>query len=154
MRPSFKSITTLLAVCGSLILSTNAQAQFWGHGHGEKEWKKKREQKIQQVYDQLGLSQEQQKLLAENKARHEAAKESVASGLKGAMEAMGEELKKEDLDMPKIESMRAQFKNLRDQMADERFNAILEVRKILTQEQFAKFIELIRQEKWQEKEKQ
>jgi len=117
-------------------------------GWGGKEHKReKMEQRIQKVYDQLSLSEEQKKLLAENKAKHKAATESLSKELKAAMEAMGEEMKKESLDLNKINVLRARFKALRDQMADERFNAILEVRKILTREQFVKFSELVQQQK-------
>lgn len=136
-------------LCCALLLPATAHAQFFmGHKDGG------REQRIQKIYDQLGLSDEQKKLLAENKAGHKAATQAVAQELKAVMENMGEEMKKKDLDMEKINVLRARMKELRERMAEERFNAVLEVRKILTQEQFVKFSELLKQQREEREQRQ
>ena len=129
--------------------SSNAHAQFpWGHGNqNESKERGFKEQQLKEVYDQLGLSEEQKKLLEDNKTKHKDQGDALRADLKSAMQAMGDELKREDLDSVKIDALRAKLKTLRDQMADERFNAILEVRKILTHDQFAKFIQLIEEKK-------
>lgn len=122
-----------------------ALAQYWG-GHNEQRVKE-RDQVVEEIYNQLNLSEEQKKLLKENKLKHKEAVQASVKELKAAMDAQGEELKQKDPDFEKLNTMNAQMKNLRNQMSDERFNAIVEVRKILTQEQFAKFIELLQQHK-------
>ncbi|MBI4309830.1 MAG: Spy/CpxP family protein refolding chaperone [Candidatus Omnitrophica bacterium] len=131
-----------------LLLPSAARADFFmGHGKGDEHRKEKMEQRIQQIYDQLNLNEEQKRLLADNKSKHKAAKKEVSNELKTAMQSMGEELKKKDLDMGTINAIHARMKNLRGRMADERFNAILGVRKILTQEQFARFMDLMDRKK-------
>ena len=137
-------------VCLSLLSTTDAGAQFFmGHGHDQDRgaMKEKMEQRIQEIYTQLNLSDEQKRLLDENKSRHKAAKEVISKDLEAIMPQMGEELKKPEFDLNKITALQAEFKRLRDAMMDERFKAILEVRKILTHEQFVKFTDLMEQQR-------
>ena len=137
----------MCVVMAVMSLTSSAHAQFWGHGGDKGAMKEKREQMVQQIYGQLNLSEEQKKMLEENKSKHQTAKESLSKNMETVMQAMGEELKKKDLDMGKVNALHANLKDLRDQMSDERFNAVLEVRKILTQEQFVKFTELMEEQK-------
>jgi Spy/CpxP family protein refolding chaperone len=129
-----------------------AHAEFgmggWHHKGGKnwEEMKERKEKKMQAIFDQLGLSEEQKKTLTDNKAKHKAAAKERFEAVRQNMQVMGEEMKKTDLDMNKINALHAASKDLHNQMADERFNAILEVRKTLTPEQFAKFIELMEKE--------
>jgi len=59
-------------------------------------------------------------------------------------EAMKAELMKDQLDMVKIHAIHQRIKLLQDQMEDGRLNSILAVRKILTSEQFVKFVTLMK----------
>lgn len=114
--------------------------------------RKKMDRHFKEVLEKLNLSIEQQQLLKENKLKHANQVKQLRASIKLAMQDLGEELKRKDLNMAKINELRAKFKVLRDQMDDERFQSILEVRKILNQEQFEKFIELT--EKRHEKHKE
>ncbi len=143
MRYSNRLFITAVAACMMMLTASNAHAQFFGrNGKDKEQMRQKMEARMQEVFEQLGLSEEQKKLLEENKARHKSQSETLRREQKESMKMMGEELKKKDLNNEQIDALRARFKSLRDQMEDERFNAIIEVRKILTQEQFAKFVEL------------
>jgi Spy/CpxP family protein refolding chaperone len=144
------SIFILAASIGlALLMPPKAHADFWGGGskEGHEEMRAKMEERIQGIYDQLSLSDEQKKLLQDNKAKHKSSKDELIKDRKAAMQTMGEELKKKDLDMGRINVLHSQLKEINDKMADERLNAILEVRRILTQEQFAKFSELMEEQK-------
>lgn len=101
------------------------------------------EKQIEAMFEQLNLSEEQKKLIEANKLQNKAAKKQIWEAKRANMQAMGEELKKADLDMAKLTSLHEAQKKLGIQMADQRFNSILEVRKILTKEQFVKFAEMM-----------
>ena len=147
MGQMFKPMVLAGLICLPVFFCSNAHAQFFGQGRDHAGMKEKMEWRIQEIYGQLNLSDEQKKLLEENKAKHKASKEAFGNELKAAMQAVGEQLKQKDLDLNKINGLRSDLKRLRDQMADERFDAILEVRKILTQEQFTRFVDLVEKEK-------
>ncbi len=140
-------ILTLLILTGLLLPST-ARAESWGGGGGwgggRPKVRERMEQRIEEIYGQLSLSEEQKVLLKENKAKHKVTRQALGERLRQTMQAMGDELKKTDLDMSKIDALHGQLKMLRNQMADERMNAILQVRRILTQEQFVKFSDMIK----------
>ncbi len=142
-----------IAAAGLLVSASPAQAQPWKDGQFQA-MKKEREARIERVYAQLNLSEQQKQLLEANKQRHKAASKALFKDIRAAMDAVGEELKKKDMDRNKVVALYAQVKNLHSQRLDERFNSIMEVRKILTQEQFAKFSELIDRQKrpWQDKD--
>ena len=149
MRPSKLKIMVCF-ICLAFLALPKAHAQFFmGDKHREDRemMGKKMEERIQQIYGQLNLSEEQKRLLEENKARHKAVKEATSKELKAVMQAMGDELKKPDLDLARITAIQNDFKRLRDTMADGRFNAILEVRKILTRDQFVKFVDLMEEQR-------
>ena len=149
MKLFIKSTLAGIILCSGFVFTPLVHAEGWmGHGDGDRgQMRAKMEEKIQQIYDQLGLSDEQKKLLEDNKAKHKASSEIFEKDMRSTMQAMGEELKKTELDMNQISVLRAKLKALRDQKADERFDAILEVRKILTKEQFAKFSDLMEQQR-------
>lgn len=137
---------------GLLFLAPPAQAQPWQGKFEDR--KKDREARIERVYAQLNLTEDQRKLLQENKTRHKDSSRAMFKEIRAAMDEVGQELKKKDMDVNTVKSLYAKVKSLHSQMLDERFNSIMEVRKILTQDQFTKFSELIDQEKrrWQDKD--
>ncbi|MBI3602396.1 MAG: Spy/CpxP family protein refolding chaperone [Candidatus Omnitrophica bacterium] len=109
---------------------------------GKHEWRGK---KIQEIYNQLNLTDDQKKQLESNKQKQRQQMKAVFEQMKTQREAFRQELMKPNLDMAKINSIHAQMKTLQEQMADNRLNSILEVRKILTVDQFSKFTSLMEQ---------
>jgi Spy/CpxP family protein refolding chaperone len=144
MRQAIRFTLFTAGLWAGCFLSVPAHAQFFSEHHGQRE---KMEERIAQIYGQLDLTEQQKELLKQNKERHKAAKAVLLPRLKEAMQLLGEELKKKDIDQARISSLQATLKDLRNQMMDERFAAILEVRKILTQEQFIEFSGLLEREK-------
>ena len=97
------------------------------------------EKKIQEIYGQLNLSSEQKKQLDENKQKHRDNMKSSFEKMHSLRQEMRQELTKSELDMNKINGLQSQMKSLQSEMIDRRLESILDVRKILTPEQFAKF---------------
>ncbi len=111
------------------------------------EWEKK----IQEVYDQLNLTDEQKKKLEANKAGHRDTMKALFEKMRSYRQALNDELMKPDLNMGHINEIQAQVKTLQAEITDHRLNSILEVRAILTPEQFAKFISLMEKQKMRSK---
>ena len=104
-------------------------------------------QRIQEIYSQLNLTDDQKKQLEADKQQHRAKMESFRQEMKTDKKAIQAELMKPRLDMPKINGIHNQSKALQGQMEDEKLNSILAVRAILTPEQFSKFVNLMHQHK-------
>ncbi len=103
------------------------------------EWKEKMEAKKQELYKDLNLTEEQKKALEENKNKNRELKKSSFQAMKGKMEEMRKELQNPTLNMEKINQIQSELKASQAQMLDQRLQGILEIRKILTAEQFTKF---------------
>ena len=104
-------------------------------------------QRIQEIYSQLNLTDEQKKQLEVNKEQHRAIMQSARQEMKIEREAFQQELMKGQLDLPKINKIHNQIKSLQSRMEDDRLSSILAVRAILTPEQFLKFVNLMHKHK-------
>ena len=104
-----------------------------------------------ELFKQLNLTEDQKKQLKANKEKQKEQMKAAFTQMKAQKDAMHQELMKKDLDMAKINAIQSQIKAFQAQMVDNHLNSILEVRKILTPEQFSKFISLMeeRKSKWQ-----
>ena len=100
-------------------------------------------ERIQEIFNQLNLTDTQKKQLEDNKRQHRAQMQRVHQAMKVAREAMKAELMKPQLDITKLTALHNQIKALQSQMEDNMFASILAVRTILTPEQFGKFINLM-----------
>ena len=114
---------------------------------------KKMEARRQEFYRDLNLSEDQKKLLEENKKARREEMRSLFSQMKEKREAIRNELQRDELNIGKITQINDELKILSAQMLDHRLEGILEVRKILTPEQFKKFMMKVgqRQERFKEK---
>ena len=128
-----------LILSGSLsrAVSPGAESGIEAPDHGQK-----MESRMKEVERQLGLSAKQQtKIEAHRKAKMEESKKIRQTMIQNK-DALRAELEKSDLDMNKVQALHQVLKEARNKLADHRLNGILEVRKILTPEQFKKFQEL------------
>ena len=97
--------------------------------------------------NKLNLSDEQRKQIEANKMQHRQKMQATHQALKASHDAMKEELMKPQLDMARINQIHQQIKDMQNQMEDEKLSSILEVRSILTAEQFEIFLNLMHQHK-------
>ncbi len=110
------------------------------------------ERRIQEIYDQLNLTDDQKKQLEATKQGHRATMKSSRQAMKDDKEALQQELMKPQLDMPKINALHDQIKVVQSQMEDDKLRSILDVRAILTTEQFIKFVNLMHKHKQEHEE--
>ena len=92
-----------------------------------------------ELYQDLGLTNEQKKLLEENKNKHREQARAIFTQIHQKMDTLRQELEKNELNMQVIYQTNNELKQLETRMLDDRLEHILEVRKILTPEQFKKF---------------
>jgi Spy/CpxP family protein refolding chaperone len=104
-------------------------------------------QRIQEIYNQLGLTDDQKKQLEANKLQHRAKMESARQEMKIDKKALQEELMSPQLDMALVNQTHGRIKALLSQMEDDRLSSILAVRTILTPEQFSEFVNLMHKHK-------
>ena len=100
----------------------------------------KMQAKRQGFYSELGLSEGQKKLLEENRNKHKEESKALFSQSKEKMALLRQELQEEPLNTGKIYQTNNELKKLQSEVLDNRVERIMEVRKILTAEQFKKFL--------------
>lgn len=114
-------------------------------GNGEfkknKDWKVDKEKFKAKIKEELGLTDEQQQKLEEHRKVHREQAKLYKKSIEDLREQLKKELEKEDFDREKVQGLHEQLKSLINQKEDHRLQGILDVREILTAEQFRKFHE-------------
>ena len=126
-------------------LCSVAHAEKIGDGHVVKQMWQNREGRLQKIFDELGVSDEQRAQLKANKEKNREAMKAVHEQKKSLREELNQELMKPELDMAKVKEIHEKMKALDAQVSDNRLDSILEVRKILTPEQFGKFLSVMKE---------
>lgn len=94
------------------------------------------------VLDKLDLSAEQKKQLDADRVKNKQDMTVLLAKMVSYREALKTELMKPQLDMKKIDKIRDDIKATQGQATDIRLDSVINVRKIMTEEQFVRFIEL------------
>ncbi|MBF0570309.1 MAG: Spy/CpxP family protein refolding chaperone [Candidatus Omnitrophica bacterium] len=110
----------------------------WRRGHCSKHGKHMKGR----FFHKLNLTDDQKKQLKDVWHKQREAMKSTVEQIKINKEALNKELILPSPDMNKVNTFEAQLKTLHAQMADNRLSSTLEVKKILTPEQFSKYLEL------------
>lgn len=105
----------------------------------KEEFTKKTDARRQEIYNDLGLTGEQRKLLEENKNKHREQTKALFTQMREKTAFLRQELEKKELNMQTVYQTNNELKRLQAQMLDNRLERILEVRKILSPAQFKKF---------------
>jgi Spy/CpxP family protein refolding chaperone len=133
------------SACALFLSAAALRAPVFGEDKGgsDKKWEEKREERGKKMAKELGLSADQEQQLKDSRKAHREKGEEFRKEMQGKREAMKAELEKPSLDMSRINSLQAEIKDLQGKMDDNRLDGILQVRKILTADQFKKFDEMI-----------
>ena len=131
-------------ICGSLAMPV-VYADNVGNCTSEQrpflqKMQERRGKKARGIYSQLNLTEEQKKQLEDNRLKHREEMKVAFDGMRHYKEALNQEFMKPNLDMNKVKEIQSQVKALQAKISDNHLNSIIEVRKILTPEQFVKFI--------------
>jgi Spy/CpxP family protein refolding chaperone len=106
---------------------------------GKQKWSRQRQEKYDKLTESLGLSEEQIAQLKSRKQAKTESREKLRSKLHSEEKALKEELEKPVSDNTKIKELADSIKNIHSEMVDERIRGILEIKAILTTEQYAEF---------------
>ncbi len=106
-----------------------------------------------EAFKDFNLTDEQKKMLEANRSKHREDMKALFNDMKTQKAAMSQELQKQTLDMAKINQINGELKKLEARMLDYKLQGILDVRNILSPEQFKKFSEKMEERKGHDKAK-
>ncbi len=138
MKNNYQRIIGFLAILALLGLASAAGAES-----RRGSFENRKEARIKAIHERLNLSTEQGVLLEEHRAKHRQEALELRKKARTAKEALRDELQRPELDMKRINEFHARLKDVYGRRADHRLEGVLEVRKILTPEQFSLFMELM-----------
>jgi len=128
-------VMAMMALSAPLVWADNGNGDKGAMHHQEGDWHHgDHDQMLAKI---LNLTDDQVKQLKDAKQKQKEAMKAVFEQMKANRQAFDAEIVKAATDMPKITDLQAQLKTIQSQMVDNHLNAILEIKKILTPEQFA-----------------
>jgi Spy/CpxP family protein refolding chaperone len=133
----------MFVLCALLAGSTAYSVPPEGSSENFQEWEKRKEARMKEVHRQLQLTPEQEKRLEEHRQVHREDSRKLHEEMRLKRDELRRELEKADFDAQKVKTVYADIKDIHNKIADHRLNGILEVRKVLSPEQFKKFQELM-----------
>jgi Spy/CpxP family protein refolding chaperone len=149
-KTTSRTILLTAVMAASLLIMQAPVYSGYGAKDGEgmkAQWK----EKIAAVYEKLGLTPEQKEQLQAHKEKHRAEAAALREEVRVKRDEIRQELQKTDFDVNKVQQLHSELKVLKNGKEDHRLNGILEVRQILTAEQFARFMELKNKKDWKSK---
>lgn len=136
-------LTAATILCAGSFLPVYAQEG----APDKKEWKERMEAKKQELFKELNLTDAQKQQLDENRKKSQESSKALRQSIREKMELIRKELEKDTLDMARINQIQAEIKDAHAKIIDNRLQGILQVRGILTPEQFKKFSSHMQKEK-------
>lgn len=104
-----------------------------------------REAPFEKIKAELGLSEEQAQKLKAHRQTHRQTMVALFQDARTKRQALRAELEKPNFDEGKVKSLQASAQAAGQKLQDHRLQGILEVKKILTPEQYAKFQSLMKE---------
>ena len=107
------------------------------------------EAEIDRLHQEIGLSAEQEAVLKKYRQEHRDQIHDLHGEIRDARNQIKEELQKTQFDPERVKALHEKIKSLKVQLEDKRLEGIMEVRGVLSPEQFARFMEI--KEKYKDK---
>ncbi len=143
MKSNIKKIIYSLVISGVMLLASNTYSQpTERHSPEHEAMREKMKTRMIEVFKQLDLSPEQEKQLKVHRNKHREQEKNFHESIRSKSEEMKIELQKQEMNMAKIDKINSELKSIKSKKSDHRLESILEVREILTAEQFVKFMDL------------
>jgi Spy/CpxP family protein refolding chaperone len=120
--------------------SSLVAAQEVSEGREARQWHQ-RGQGPEKIFEELGLSEEQKTQLKEIRQNSEKARENLKTLMDEKRQQLTAALQSATLNEQEVTRIHNELKGLKNQQEDQRLAFILEIRKVLTVEQFMKFDE-------------
>lgn len=133
----------VITILGLVFIASSAYVEGSNSDkYNSEEWKAKKEARFEKMQKELNLTPEQAQRLKELRNQHREKRKNGWKDIRAKRQKLQEELQKPKLNEARVRQIHNELKALKAQKADQRLERILEVRKILTPEQFSKFMEL------------
>jgi Spy/CpxP family protein refolding chaperone len=132
---------------GVFLLSTANVLANEEHGFNKEDHRKEWQAKKDQMYEKLGLTEEQKQALKAHKEGYRDETKSLKEQIKEKRKAYRQALESPDVDENAIIAANNEIKVLENKLDDIRLSGVLELRKILTPEQIQTFNELEKKRK-------
>ena len=130
----------VIAAVFMLVAGGAAQARPAGDGQaGRMEKARLMQERHEAMVKELGLSDEQQQKIQQHRTDMKADRQAVRQALRDKRDKMRQALEQPELDMVLIQQIQGEIKALIIQREDDRLAGVLQMRQILTPEQFAQF---------------
>ena len=137
-------LMAVVIVTAVFVLQTKALAHG-PHDDADPDRHAMMEKRMEKIQEQLGLSEEQRAKIKEHRKKHFAETKELHEQIRGKMEELRKELQKADFDEGKVRAIHSDIKTLRMKEEENRLEGIIEMRKILTPEQYKKFTEMMKE---------
>jgi Spy/CpxP family protein refolding chaperone len=130
-------MSAILALSAPVVYADNGNGGNFGDGHGDRHGSYMKGK----FCHKLNLTDDQQKQLKAILQKQREVMKATFKQIKANKEALTNELFQTTPDVKKINDLKSKMEALGAQMLDNRINSNLEVKKILTAQQFAKYLE-------------
>lgn len=143
MKSRFKIFVYLFVVIFSFLVSYSGYAACSNSKLecSQKEYKQKRGCNPKKMFKDLNLTKEQEEQLEVNRKNHWEEMKSLKEEMWNKKKAIRNELAKDDVNLQEVNRIHQELKDILVKKEDLRLESILEIKKILTPEQFKKFNE-------------
>jgi len=121
---------------------TSSMLVYAENGAEQKDWHQGKKDHMHMMAKILNLSDDQEKQLKDSHQKQKEAMKAIFTQIKSNREAFSAEIVKATPDMNKVNDLQTQIKTLQSQMIDNSLSSTLEVKKIMTPEQFAGYMAL------------
>jgi Spy/CpxP family protein refolding chaperone len=131
--------TGVIAVMALFLFAT---APVYAEGESyrpRQKWGSEKQEKYHRMIEKLGLSDDQVAQLKAHKQAKIESREKLYSELAKQKQALRDELEKPVSDDARIKQISDSMKQIQSKLVDERIKGILEIKAILTPEQYAEF---------------
>lgn len=149
MIPYNKILTLLLG--GALFLTGASAVLAQNEPKGMIERQQRWEEGVTRMHQQLNLTPDQEAVLEEHRKTHWQEMKTLFEQIRAKKDELGKALQNPQLDMNQVTALHNQLKDLKIKKEDLRLKGILEVREVLTPEQFAQFMQMkksFKNKKW------
>ena len=131
--------TVLIMAAAVILTAAPAYAEYEGTGNQERT--QKRQEAFENLVDELGLGKEQVDQLKAHRAKKREVNKELFMALKDERKKLKEELEKPESDKRAIKAIAKNIKKMQADLVDKKIDSVLEVKSILTPEQFIQFKE-------------
>lgn len=135
--------TKLVLLSLLMLISSRCWAEDYIQHYAKRFDHKQMRSDLTEVYGQMDLSEEQQTELEQSRAIYHDEIKKMARRIRELRRELREELAKDNLDEAKIENLKSELQNLQAEMTDMRVNGLMQVREILSKEQYEKLQEAV-----------